>query len=122
LIYKCDIPGLEDNFIELSDSWSRKEVRSFWELKDDVYLALLQSKLIACHLARPGDTPITEPVAFTAEVLDTLDWRIVRWASTVPVAHVQALGELGEALGRRLFGSTAEPVHDAPTKLPTDGS
>ena len=103
--YTCDIPGLEDNFIELSDSWSRREVRDFYQFKDTEYLALLQSKLVACHLARPGAEPLTEPVAFDADVMDTLDMRIVHWVAGVPVAHVAGLGNLGEAPWARLFVS-----------------
>lgn len=115
--YCCDIEGLEDNFIEMSDSWSRKEVRVLWDLQGAEYMALLQSKLISCRLTRPGDEPLTEPTAFLEEVADTLDWRIWRWLSSVPTKHVQSVGELGEASGRRLFVSTetnSEPASDAP--------
>lgn len=104
-VYQCDIPGLEDNFIELSDFWSRREVRDFYTFKDESYLALLQSKLIACRLSRPGALPLTEPVAFDADMMDALDMRIVYWVATVPVAHVAGLGNLGNALARRLSAS-----------------
>lgn len=123
--YECDIPGLEDNFIELSDGWTRKEVRSFWEFQGAEYLALVLSKLIACHLTRPGQEHVTQPVALTSDLLDELDIRLVHWVSSVPVKHVSELGSLGEACGRRLFASTetnSEAESAAPTPLPTDGS
>jgi hypothetical protein len=123
--YTCDLPELKECFIELSDSWTRKEVRSFWEFEGPAYLALVLSKLTAVHLVRPGQEPITEPVEFSAAVLDELDMRLVRWVSSVPVKHVSELGSLGEACGRRLFASTEtnlETESAAPTPLPTPGS
>lgn len=104
--YTCDLPGLEDNFVEFSDSWSRKQLREFLELRGEDYVNLVFSKLTACYLVCPDAEPITEPVKLDDETLDAVDMRLVGWLKDVPVRHVVNLQDVGEALRLRLFVST----------------
>lgn len=115
--YQCDIPGLEDCFVEFSDQWSRKQARDFFEAKDDVYLDLVQSKIIDSRLDCPDGEPVTGQFRLDAETLDRIDFRLVIWLSTMPLVHVQSLGSLGEALARRSFVSTeTSQAEAAPTQ------
>jgi len=123
--YCCDLPGFEDNFIELSDVWSRKQVKSFWQFEGEAYMALLKTKVVSCNLACPDGPPITEAFLFTEEGLEQVDFRIYHWVVNVPVKHVSELGTLSLACGRRLFASTEDssaPPSDDPAKLPTEPS
>ncbi len=116
--YDCDIPGLEHNFIELRDDWSRGQVREFWTAKGEEYIALIAKKITAAHLDVPDGEPLTSGEQLTVDALDTVDSRVFQWFMVVPVAHVQALGDMGEAARRRLLSSTGEstaPTTDSPT-------
>lgn len=116
--YQCDIPGLEHNFIELRDDWSRGQVREFWTAKGEEYFALVAKKTTACHLDVPDGEPITSVEQFTLDAIDTIDSRVFQWFMMVPSAHINALGEMGEAARRRLLSSTGEstaPTTDSPT-------
>ncbi len=116
--YDCDIPGLEHNFIELRDDWSRGQVREFWTAKGEDYFALIAKKTTAVHLDVPDGEPVTDPTQLTVAALDAIDSRVFQWFMAVPVAHVQALGDMGEAARRRLLDSKGEstaPTTDSPT-------
>ena len=51
---ECTLPGLEGNWIDLSDTWSRAEIMAFYPAilqgNDEVTLPLLQRKLSGVHL------------------------------------------------------------------------
>lgn len=119
--YECDIAGLESDYIELSDSWSRAEVRAFWAMtsRDGAdYGALMRRKLIALHLTCVDAEPLTTVEQFTEDNLEMLDMRAFQWLSFVPVAHVTRLGTLGETTRLRLFGNAGESaaqVNNSPT-------
>lgn len=111
--YSCDIPGLEDCFVEFSDQWTRKQAREFYDLKDDAYLDLVSSKVVDSRLACPDADPITGKFRLDAETMDRIDFRLVTWLSTLPNRHVGQLGELSLALARRLYVSTETTQADA---------
>lgn len=119
--YTCDIPGLEDNTLELSDAWSRAEVRQFWQYQGEDaegYMALIQHKILAMNLTCIDAEPLTTADQFTSDNLDRLDFRAFEWLRWVPITHVRKLGELGEAARLRLFkntGESATPVNPSPT-------
>lgn len=119
--YICDIPGLESDYVELSDAWSRAEVRQFWKFQGedaDAFMALIQRKIVAMHLSLVDAEPLTTADQFTSDNLDLLDYRAFEWLRWVPLTHVRRLGELGEAARLRLFentGESATPVTPSPT-------
>lgn len=122
--YQCDIPGLEQCFVEFSDHWSRKEVRDYFNTKGRAYLDLLEKKMTGAFLICPDNAPIETAFRLDDETLDKLDIRLVHWVASVPFKHVQGLGELGEALALRLFGFTganSDQATDAPMPSPTPG-
>ena len=123
--YFCDIPGLEHNFVEFSDSWSRGQRKALRQLNGDAWLALLGGKITAMYLDCPGGEPMTTLEGVTNETFEAVDMRVWDWFMFVPTAHFLYLDNLGEASGRRLFAmngdSAARPI-TSPTPTPTPGS
>jgi hypothetical protein len=123
--YQCDIPGLENNFVEFSDAWSRAQRRALRQLNGDTWLQLLAGNVIAIHLDCPDGEPLTTLEGVTNEMFEAVDMRVWDWFQFVPIAHVHNLDNLGETSGRRLLGmngeSAAQPT-TSPTPTPTPGS
>lgn len=120
--YKIDDPGLAHNFVEFSDSWSRKQTRAAWAAYDALptstsdadaqakaeeasakLLDALRPKIVALHLDCEDAPPITEPADLTLARLDEMDERVYRWWINVWIVHLRGLSQLGNALGRRLY-------------------
>lgn len=116
--YTCDIEGLEHNFVELSDVWSRKQAVAFLSADSDEYLNLLKAKIVAMSLDCVDGEPITDASALTNNALDDIDMRVFHWLKIIPRGHVQNILNLGEASGRRSYvavGEKAAQVRTSPT-------
>lgn len=107
--YTCDIEGLENCFIEMSDRWSVDEALRFWDETQPIeeFHALVCKKTVALHLECVDAPPITEPVALTREIVGAMDRRLLEWARGVPAKHMREIANLGEASRLRLYGITA---------------
>lgn len=132
--YECDSPGLKDNFVEFSDSWSRAQTRATWTAWGDIpegkvsdeeavaaeeeLLATLRPKIISLHLACPDAEPITDPADLTPARTEQMDQRVYLWWVNVWLVHLRDLANLGNALGRRLF-DTSEAKQDKATPKTT---
>jgi hypothetical protein len=101
--YQCDILGFEDNFIELSERWTRQEVFTFDKLEGDAYFAMLQRKLTGICLSRlDGETgnpidPIDTPKNFTREASWLVDFAAWRWFIHAIRLGFNEMVRLGEA-------------------------
>lgn len=122
--YQCDIPGLEHNFVEFSDSWSRAQRLAVRKATGDEWLTLLAKKITAMHMDCPDQEPLTTLEGVTNEAFQAIDTRVWDWFGWVPAAHFNYLDSLGEGSGRRLLGvkgeSAATPT-DSPTPTTTPG-
>lgn len=107
--YTCDIQGLENCFVELSDRWSVDEALRFWDETQPLadFHALICKKTIALHLECVDADPITGPVALTKEVIGAMDRRLLEWVRGVPHKHMREIADLGNASRLRLYGITA---------------
>jgi len=90
-----------DNYVVFSDKWTRGEVRNSATLSGDDYLALIASKTEAISLHLEDGDAITDPGQLTGDAPDALDWVLWRWFTYVATMHVNELGKMGEARGRR---------------------
>lgn len=100
--YQCDIPGFEDNFFDLSERWTRGEVKAFFAETGEPYLALIRAKLTAIHLAaEPPTGAITTPEQLTSAATDDIDLAVWKWFSTAINRGVDDLYRLGEAHASR---------------------
>ena len=115
---KCTLPGLEGNWIDLSDTWSRAEIMAFYPAilqgNDEVTLPLLQRKLSGVHLHLIDGALVTDP-ATLIETFDQLDIRLARWFLAGVMAAIQAMISLGEAQRRLLFDGVEIAARNTPT-------
>ena len=66
--FTCTIEGLEANWIEFSDVWTRREGEEMYG-KDDTALfdKFLRLKCTACHIQQVEGPAITDPTTLTWE-------------------------------------------------------
>lgn len=97
---------LAGNWIDLSDVWTRAEMRNWYAGSlagnDAVWLPILASKLVGVHV-RLADGTLVEDAKTFVEKIDDLDIRLVRWLSAGVMAATQELMHLGERQKRLLF-------------------
>lgn len=92
----CSTEGLEENWVEVSDRWTRKELVDFLTLKGQPFLDMFAAKVTACHLVRADGTVLDDP----ANVLlrrDDLDLRLFRFPVSAVLEATDYLLGLGEA-------------------------
>jgi hypothetical protein len=115
--YSCDIEGLEHNYIELSDVWSKKQIEAFLDADIEANLVLLRPKIVSLSLARVDGEPITSADQVTNDSLEEIDFRVFHWFKVALVVHVTSMKKLGEASGWRLIaivGETATRTKTSP--------
>jgi len=93
---ECSTPGLEANWIEVDETWTRKELQAFVSLQGEAYWALWGRKVTACQVLVTDGGVVTDPAA-VQEVLDDLDIRLLRWLSSAVLTATNHLLSLGEA-------------------------
>lgn len=98
--YQCDIPGFEDCFVEISERWTRKELRLYFSAKGDEYVTFMQTKISSIYLETTGE-PIDEPGKLTLEASEDVDIALWKWLSTALTRGVDDMLSLGEAHARR---------------------
>ena len=104
--YDCTIPGFEGNFVELSDNWTRGDVRQYFALKGDDYLNFIRSKIVTVHL-QMADGAIDCAEKFTNENIDNVHLHVWRWVGLAIQKGVDDLYALGEASARLSLGVSA---------------
>ena len=115
--YDCEMPGWEENFIEVSTRWSRGDKANFWNLEqkdDDVWSELvLHKKIVSLKLERTDGEHLTEPSGFNAEMLrDTLPDEITTWLYHKIAGLILELDHLGEETRRQFYDTWASPVNE----------
>jgi hypothetical protein len=96
---------LEDNWIEVSEVWSRGELRDYTSLKGDAFVALWRRKVTAVNLVTVGGETIDEPGA-VHDRLDDLDLRLLGFITAAPLEATSHLLVLGETNRRLSFVGT----------------
>ena len=105
--YQCDIPTFEDNFIELSERWTRRELATVDTIEGEAYFALLRRKLTAVYLSRIDEetgariVSITDPAEFTRETTEAIDFMVWRWIAHALRRGIDTMYSLGEESARR---------------------
>ena len=94
--YACDYPGFEDCFVQISDSWTRGDLRLLEEANTRQLIELLKTKVAAVHL--PG---IDNPSQFSIESTNALDYTIWQWFAEAMIKGKVDLFSMGEARARR---------------------
>lgn len=97
---ECSTPGLEENWVEVDEVWSRGELRQYTTLKGEEFVTLWQKKVTACNFVTVTGEAITDPKQ-VHDRLDDLDLRLVGFITAAPLEATNYLLALGE-LNRRL--------------------
>lgn len=105
--YYCTIEGLEDNWVEVSERWTRREAVTYAETRttEDEF-AWLRRKVVACHLAKEGAV-LTDPAALTPDWFDDADLRLWGFVCGVLGLTLRDLRTLGNMSGRLRLPTTA---------------
>lgn len=112
---ECTTPGLEANWVEVDEVWTRRELQAFTRLAGDEYWALWARKVTACHLVLADGAVVEDPTALSAR-LDDLDIRLLRWLASAVLTATQYLLNLGETSARLSLNGVGVAV---PTMTPT---
>ena len=111
---ECTTPGLEANWLEVSDAWTRRESKEFTSLQGPPFIAMWQQKVTGCHLVT-GEMVIDDPHQ-VHDQLDDLDLRLMRFVTTAPLEVLTYLVMLGEANKRlSLVGGEVVTTKNTPT-------
>ncbi len=110
---ECSTPGLEANWIEVSEVWTRRELQEFATVTGDAFWALWARKVSACCIVDATGEALSDP-AVVQQRLDDLDIRLLRWLSAAVLSATQHLLNLGEASARLLLNGVVMAV---PTKM-----
>lgn len=97
---ECSTPGLEENWIEVAEVWSRGELAQYTTLKGDEFVALWRRKVTGCNFVTVEGEAITDP-KLIHDRLDDLDLRLVGFITSAPIEATNYLLALGE-MNRRL--------------------
>lgn len=78
--FSCTIDGLEANWIEFSDVWTRNEgVDLLTRNNEEAVNAYLAKKCVACYVEQLDGPAVTDPKQLTWEWLGDIDVRIHRF-------------------------------------------
>lgn len=109
----CKLPGYEECFVEVSEKWTRGEIRRFWRgalgtgEESDADNLLVQ-KTVAVHLVTADGMEIDDADDLNDEMLDSLDYELYIWLSN---AYGEAIAELQKLTKKNVqtsFVSNAE--------------
>lgn len=104
--YICDIPGYADCFVQISDNWTRGDMKRFSVTWGADFLELVRPKLVSISLFGGIDTP----AALTTENTDALPYTLWRWLATALQKGKDDLHSMGEATARRSLDGSGKPA------------
>lgn len=107
--FTCDIDGLRDNWIGMSETWTQRESKEAEEAMGKgwtEYLALLSKKIEACNLIT-GNGTIDDFADVTEESLDDMDLRLVGFIGGMLQQTITRLRALGN-VSARVLSSTKD--------------
>lgn len=105
---QCNIPGFEHCYLELSDRWTRKEMREFRTERISDQMKLFMSKIVGVHLDCADGNHITAPDQMTDERLDEVDSQVYLWMPGAIMVGLREIENLGFRTGLRQFATTGE--------------
>lgn len=113
---QCPIEGFEQCYVEISDRWTRREIREFRTARTEDAVGILTAKIIAVYLECADGNHITEPAQMTEERLDEVDARVYLWLPGALLGGLRELESLGFLAGLQRSATTAA------TSTPTTNS
>lgn len=111
---RYEYPGDEfaGAFVEVSGSWTRRELREWMRSDGDTFIDLLKRKVTAVNLCH-----ITDPAQFSDDALDDLPNELFEWlVGVVSVVYVEVnrLGEASRRLALRMLETETQAAESPP--------
>ena len=110
--FYCDIDGLEENWVDVSEKWTRREAQQVrrWDFKDnDEFWSVFAGKVEGLHLVNELGGVINTPAEMTDEFLFDCDERLAGFLGNILTTCVDRLSALGNAHARLSLTGT-EPA------------
>jgi len=113
--FTCSIEGMESNWIEFSDAWTRREGKDLYGLPErdafDKYMAL---KCTACHIEDTAGQVFTDPQKLKYADLDDLDARVFGFVARSLFLAYSEQQNLGNASARLSSNGVVPTMMTAP--------
>lgn len=122
---QCNIEGFEHCFVELSDRWTRKELRDFYTTRVEDAAGLIQKKIVAIRIDCADGEHITSAEQLTEARLEQVDVQVYNWLPGAIMMGLRELENLGfrKGLGRsNTTGATSTQATVSPMPSSTVGS
>lgn len=103
LHYDCNLEDLAENWVEISEVWTRKEMKSLADTNEiETIRDFWYNKFTGCHIVTLDGTEIVDPRDLTLEIIEEqLDSRLCDFLGYVLMqacAHLRTLGPLSGQL------------------------
>lgn len=105
---QCSIEGFEQCYLEISDRWTRKEMRDFRTANLADTIDLFKAKITGVHIECADGNHITTVEQMTDERLDQVDSRVYFWMPGALTQGLKELETLGFLAGLRRYDITGE--------------
>lgn len=118
--YDCDEPGFEGAFVEFAPSgWTRKTMRDLRKLDEESgWFDVLRGRVTALHLPTVDGAALDAPADLTADNFDRLDLVLYNWLVAIIIKALGEVGDLGNAVWRRLFATQETTATNAAATPP----
>lgn len=93
--YYSELEGYTDCFIEVSDSWTMKEVRELTDGGEDEYFNFFHQKVTSMFLLDEDRKEFTNPREITKEDLDNFNVALIGFFGSILSFHVRRRKTLG---------------------------
>lgn len=106
---ECKEVGFEQNWLEITDRWTRRETASIYTVSGEDYFALLRAKVTACHIVPTVGDPITDPQRITPDDLmdcDEIVFGFIGGALQMVPAERRSIGNLSARPSSTMNGVT----------------
>jgi len=103
--YFSEMTGYEDNFIEVTDKWTVKEMRQLADSPEDEYLEIFRTKVDAMFLKDAEGKEFTNPRTLAKEDLEGFDVALGGFIGSILPIHVRKRRNLGGMNVRQLLPS-----------------
>jgi hypothetical protein len=108
----CDIDGLTDNWVEVSERWTRRDSRRVraWSFEnDDEFWELFARKVEKLHLVNDIGAVVDDPANMDDDFLLDCDDRLAGFVGNILVQTVDRLAALGN-VAARLSSNGTDPT------------
>lgn len=93
--YFSEEPGFEENFVEVVDSWTMKEVREMGDANEEQYFEIFRKKVESMYLKDNAGKEFTNPKTFNIVDVDDFDIALAGFIGSVLAIHCRRRKGLG---------------------------